>query len=313
MSVVSAPSATIARTKDPRIRLVVMAVVLAIAVVAFLFLFVRGSWAFAIPRRATVIGAMTIAAFAQGVGTVIFHTVTQNRILTPSIMGFESMYTLMQTMLVWFFGGSAVAQTDGYFKLILHTAQMVTLATVLYRWLLSGTAASLHVLLLVGVVFGMAFSSVSEFMQRLLNPTDYDMLSVKLFGRLSSLDATYLPLAAIVCGVVAVVLWRRRFVLDTLLLGRETAINLGINYRRELTLILALTALLISFSTALVGPLAFFGFMVASITYQIAGTYRHGITMPMAFLLGMLTLVIGQFVLQHVFYAAGFLTVIIEF
>lgn len=313
MSVVSAPSATIARTKDPRIRLVIMAVVLAIAIVAFLFLFVRGSWAFAIPRRATVIGAMTIAAFAQGVGTVIFHTVTQNRILTPSIMGFESMYTLMQTMLVWFFGGSAVAQTEGYSKLILQTALMVILATLLYRWLFSGTAASLHVLLLVGVVFGMAFSSVSEFMQRLLNPTDYDMLSVKLFGRLSSLDATYLPLAGIVCGVVAVILWRRRFVLDTLLLGRETAINLGINYRRELTLILALTALLISFSTALVGPLTFFGFMVASITYQIAGTYRHGITMPMAFLLGMLTLVIGQFVLQHVFYAAGFLTVIIEF
>src|SRR5690625_4276383 len=303
MSVVNAPAATITRAKNPRIRLVIITGLLAIAIVAFLFLFVRGSFAFALPRRATMLGAMGIAAFAQGVGTVIFHTVTQNRILTPSIMGFDSMYTLLQTMLVWFFGGSALAQT----------ALMVAFATMLYRWLFSGTTGSLHVLLLVGVVFGMAFSSLSTFVQRLLDPTEYDMLSVRLFGRLSAMDATYLPLAAAVCGAVAVILWRKRFVLDTLLLGRETATTLGINYRRELTLMLALIALLVSFSTALVGPLTFYGVMVASITYQIAGTYRHSITMPMAFLLGLITLVVGQFVLQHVFYAAGFLTVIIEF
>jgi len=313
MSVVNAPAATITRAKNPRIRLVIITGLLAIAIVAFLFLFVRGSFAFALPRRATMLGAMAIAAFAQGVGTVIFHTVTQNRILTPSIMGFDSMYTLLQTMLVWFFGGSALAQTDGMAKLLVQTALMVAFATMLYRWLFSGTTGSLHVLLLVGVVFGMAFSSLSTFVQRLLDPTEYDMLSVRLFGRLSAMDATYLPLAAAVCGAVAVILWRKRFVLDTLLLGRETATTLGINYRRELTLMLALIALLVSFSTALVGPLTFYGFMVASITYQIAGTYRHSITMPMAFLLGLITLVVGQFVLQHVFYAAGFLTVIIEF
>lgn len=313
MSVVNAPAATITRAKDPKVRLIIVGAILAVAIVAFLFLFVRGSFAFALPRRATMLGAMAIAAFAQGVGTVVFHTVTQNRILTPSIMGFDSMYALLQTMLVWFFGGSALAQTDGLGKLLLQTALMVVFATLLYRWLFSGTTGSLHVLLLVGVVFGMAFDSLSTFVQRLLNPTDYDMLSVRLFGRLSAMDPTHLPLAAAVCAGVAVILWRKRFVLDTLLLGRETAVNLGINYRREMTLMLALIALLVSFSTALVGPLTFYGFMVASITYQIAGTYRHGITMPMAFLLGLVTLVVGQFVLQHVFYAAGFLTVIIEF
>src|SRR5690625_6838744 len=124
-------------------------------------------------------------------------------------------------MLVWFFGGSALAQTDGMAKLLVQTALMVAFATMLYRWLFSGTTGSLHVLLLVGVVLSMAFSSLSTFVQRLLAPTEYDMLSVRLFGRLSAMDATYLPLAAAVCGAVAVILWRKRFVLDTLLLGRE--------------------------------------------------------------------------------------------
>lgn len=314
MSAVNVAAPPVARrTLSPQWRLVLVSALLAVAIVAFLFLFVRGSFAFAFPRRATMVGAMLIAAFAQGVGTVIFHTITQNRILTPSIMGFDSMYTLLQTLLVLFFGGAALAQSDGFAKLLIQTALMVGFATLLYRWLFSGKNSSLHLLLLVGVVFGMAFDSLSTFVQRLLNPTDYDMLSVRLFGRLSALDSTYLPLAAVVCGLVATVLWRRRHILDTLLLGKETAVNLGVNYKRELTLILALIALMVAFSTALVGPLTFYGFMVASITYQVAGTYRHGITMPMAVLLGMLTLVVGQFVLQHIFHAAGFLTVIIEF
>src|SRR5690625_6139027 len=115
--------------------------------------------------------------------------------------------------------------------LLVQSAFMVVFSSLLSRWLCSGTTGSLHFLLLVGVVFGMAFDSLSTFVQRLLNPTDYDMLSVRLFGRLSATDATHLPLAAAVCGVVAVILWRKRFVLDTLLLGRETASDLVINYR----------------------------------------------------------------------------------
>src|SRR5690625_1482636 len=74
----------------PRRRLVVLGAILLLVIAAFLFLMVRGSYSFAVPRRATMLGAMAVAAFAQGVGTVVFHTVTQNRILTPSIMGFDS-------------------------------------------------------------------------------------------------------------------------------------------------------------------------------------------------------------------------------
>ena len=76
---------------------------------------------------------------------------------------------------------------------------------------------------------------------------------------------------------------------------------------------LILIAVMVAFSTALVGPMTFYGFIVALLAYQAAGTYRHAFVMPMAFLLGLLTLVAGQFVMQHVFSASGFLTVIIEF
>lgn len=298
---------------SPTARLVLLAVIVAIACACFLLLFIRGSFDFAFPRRLTMLGAMVVAAFTQGIGTVVFHTVTHNRILTPSIIGFDSLYVLMQTVLVFVFGGTVLTSTEGIPKLLAQTVLMVVFATLLYRWLFSGRFGSLYILLLVGVVLGLSFDSVSVFLQRLLSPTEYDLLSVELFGRISKVDADYLPLAFTVCAVIGVLLWRRRATLDVLLLGRDQATSLGINHTRELTLMLMVIAILVAFSTALVGPMTFYGFIVAILAYQLAGDYRHQFVLPMAFLLGLLTLVLGQFVLQHVFAAGGLLTVLIEF
>ncbi len=297
----------------PRRRLLVAAAVLAAAIACFLLLFVRGSFEFAVERRATMLGAMAVAAFAHGLGTVVFHTVTDNRLLTPSIVGFDSLYVLMQTVMVFVFGGSVIARTDGTPKVVAQTITMVLFATILYRWLFSGRLGSLLTMLLVGVVLGLAFDSLSTFLQRLLSPTEYDLLSVRLFGRLSGVNPGMLPLAFAVCAAVGTVLWRRRFRLDALLLGRDSATTIGVDHKRELTVMLILVALLIAFSTALAGPMTFFGFVVATMAYQVTGSYQHRYVLPMAFLLGMLTLVVGQFVMQHIFYAAGFLTVGIEF
>ena len=76
---------------------------------------------------------------------------------------------------------------------------------------------------------------------------------------------------------------------------------------------LMVVATLVSFSTALVGPMTFFGFLAATLAYQLAGTHRHAFVLPLAVLLGVIALAGGQFIMQHLFYAAGFLTVIIEF
>lgn len=260
-----------------------------------------------------MLGAMVVAAFTQAIGTVVFHTITQNRILSPSIMGFDSLYVLLQTLLVFVFGGSVLAQTEGMTKVLVQTALMVGLATLLYRWLFSGRFSNLFLLLLVGVVMGMAFDSLSAFMQRVIDPTSYDMLSVTLFGRMNAADASLFPLAFSLCALCGVIIWSRRRTLDVLLLGRDNATAIGVSYKKELTLQLILIAVMVSFSTALVGPMTFFGFLVATLAYQLAGTYKHAYVMPMAFLLGLTALVAGQFILQHVFYAAGFLTIVIEF
>ncbi len=315
---VSAASGSAPSVRRPWLRFALVGAVVLVGALAVLFYDLpmdpsrRGFW-LALEMRGVTVATIVLVAVCQAWATVLFHTATSNRILTPSIMGFDALYVVMQTALVFFFGGAALAATDGLPKVALQSILMVGFATVLYGWLFAGRRGSLHIMLLIGIVLGVGFGSLSTVMQRLLTPSDFDLLSARLFGNMSNSHPEYLPWAAVIVAAVAAAVWHARHRLDVLALGRDTATSLGIAYKRQVTLMLVLIAVLISISTTLVGPMTFFGFIVATLAYQLAGSPRHGVVLPFAALLAMATLLAGYFVLRHVFYAAGMLTVIIEF
>ena len=66
-------------------------------------------------------------------------------------------------------------------------------------------------------------------------------------------------------------------------------------------------------ATALVGPVTFFGLLVASLAYQITGSSKHCYVLPVAVLLAIVTLVGGQVVLERVFAFDTALSIVIEF
>jgi len=305
------------RRTRPGLRIAVVGVVALVAVLAVLTYDIgpevgsRGFW-LVVEFRVVSVVTLVLVGICQAVATVVFQTATSNRILTPSIMGFEAMYVLMQTALVFFLGAEAMAATDGVLKVFVQSALMVGLATLLYSWLFAGRRGDLHTTLLVGVVLGLGFASLSTFMQRLLTPGEFDVLAARLFGNLSNSDEDYLPYAWVVVAVALALLWRRRHRLDVLGLGRDSATSLGLSHKREVLVALVLTAVLISVSTTLVGPLTFLGFVVAILSYQLAGSAEHRFVLPFASLLGIAMLAVGYFVLHHVFYAGGLLSVVLE-
>ncbi|KYB45278.1 hypothetical protein AB664_01285 [Brucella anthropi] len=77
--------------------------------------------------------------------------------------------------------------------------------------------------------------------------------------------------------------------------------------------ILLIVTILVSVSTALVGPITFFGLLVANLAYMIAGSSKHRIVLPIAVLLAILCIVGGQTILERVFSFNTALSVIIEF
>ncbi|WP_291799410.1 MULTISPECIES: iron chelate uptake ABC transporter family permease subunit [Brevibacterium] len=271
----------------------------------------RGFWLIA-QMRATNLVVIVVVAFCQAIATVSFQTVTNNRILTPSIMGFESLYILVQTGAVFFIGLGGIAALTGLWQFLLQIGLMVGFAAALYGWLLAGRRGNLHITLLVGIVLGGGLGAASTFMQRLLTPSEFDVLTARLIGSIATADTEYLwvsiPLAALAGGA----LWLRSSRLNVLALGRETAINLGINHRRQTIVVLLLVAVLMAISTALVGPMTFLGFLVAMIAYQLADTYDHRFIFPLAWLVGIVVLAGSHFVLKNLFYAEGSVGIIIE-
>ena len=271
----------------------------------------RGYWLIA-QRRLNSVIAMAVVALCQAVATVAFQTVTNNRIITPSIMGFESLYVAIHTSTVYFLGAAGLNNARTLEMFVVQLVLMVGLSLILYTWLLAGDNPNMHAMLLVGIVLGGGLGSVSTFMQRLLTPSEFDVLTARLFGSVNNADPAYYPLAVPLVLVAAglMVLNSRR--LNVLGLGRDVAVNLGVNHKKHAVFTLVLVSVLIAVSTALVGPMTFLGFLVATLAYQFADTYDHRYVFPMAALLGYCILAGAYFVMNHIFYAQGVVSIIIE-
>ena len=271
----------------------------------------RGYWLIA-QRRLNSVIAMAVVALCQAVATVAFQTVTNNRIITPSIMGFESLYVAIHTSTVYFLGAAGLNNARTLEMFVIQLVLMVGLSLILYTWLLAGDNPNMHAMLLVGIVLGGGLGSVSTFMQRLLTPSEFDVLTARLFGSVNNADPAYYPLAVPLVLVAAglMVLNSRR--LNVLGLGRDVAVNLGVNHKKHAVFTLVLVSVLMAVSTALVGPMTFLGFLVATLAYQFADTYDHRYVFPMAALLGYCILAGAYFVMNHIFYAQGVVSIIIE-
>lgn len=297
----------------PGLRLAALGIIVAGLIAVYLFTDVPGSLAFAVRIRSLTVIAMIVVAVAVGVSTVVFHTITQNRILTPSIMGFDAFYMLISTVIVFLFGATSFLRADGLTLWFVQVVVMVGFSMTLFTWMFGGKRRSIHLMLLVGIVLGTFFRSFTEWMQRMLDPLDFQVLSDAMFASLTRPDPLLLAFTGVlvVLSCVAVIPLLRT--LDVLTLGEPVAIGLGINHRRTVMKLFIVVSVMIAASTALVGPILFFGLIVANLAYAFAGTFRHVWTLPSAALIGVLCLLGGQLVLDKIFAFGGSLSMIIEF
>lgn len=289
-------------------------IVLALAASALFVLYdLPRAWQFVIERRIITVVGLSVVGIAIGASTVAFQTITANKILTPSLMGFDAMFVLIQTVIVFVFGTVLFNSADSLVLFAINSCLMLGLSLLLFGVVFAGGRMSLDLLLLVGIVVGVLFRSLSSLLARMIDPGEYQVLQDRFFATFSFIDVRLLVLSAILIIAVVAAIWARRRTLDVILLGREPAISLGVNYRREVILILVACSLLVSASTALVGPVTFFGLIVANLAYVLVRTDRHAWTIPAASALGMLSLVAGQWILGKVFAFNTSLSVIIEF
>ncbi len=267
------------------------------------------TWTF----RLTKLASLLLIAYAISVSTVLFQTVVNNRLLTPSIMGFDQLYILIKTVTIYFLGSLSLPFLNEEGQLVLESLILIIFSISLFRWLFSGSLKGLHLTLLIGVVLGGFFFSLRMFMQLQLNPDQMMNLTDIMFANFNKFNTSLISFATIIIFIISLIGWRSRHLLDILSLGRENALNLGVDYHKSATAILIFVSILVSISTALVGPVTFFGLLVANLSYELSPQAKHSIVVPIAILLAIICLVGGQFILEQVFNMAGRLSFIIEF
>lgn len=279
----------------------------------FLTLNANGNWDFILPLRATKLASLLLVAYAVGVSMLLFQTLTNNPILTPSILGFDSLYIFLQTLLVAVLGGVGYTHLPPMGKFGFELAAMVGGSLLLFQILLRQGGRDLVRMILIGVIFGILFRSLSSLLQRLIDPEEFAVAQAYTFASFNSVNQQMLAIAAVILFISSVFIWRERYRLDVHMLGRDQAINLGIPYTRHTLWLLAWVAVLVATSTALVGPVSFFGLLVAALANHFAPNMKHSTRLPMVFLTAALLLVAGQTVFEHVLGMKAVLSVVVEF
>ncbi|MGM0218839.1 iron chelate uptake ABC transporter family permease subunit [Enterococcus sp. AZ126] len=290
---------------------------LLIAVIAVCALYLSyktyGNWAFALELRGKKLLAFVFVGIAATFSTISFQTMTQNHFLTPNILGLDSLYVFIQTLLFFFLGGQQLLGNETIATFLLNVLLMVSASIMLSRFLLRKGGNDLFLLLMIGIILGTFFNSISTFLQVVMDPNEYDLLQGKLFASFGNVNSQHLVIAGILITFLIGFLWIKSHALDVLHLGNEQATSLGINVPRFQFILLTVISGLIGLSTALVGPVTFLGFIVANMSYQLMGTYRHRELFLGGSLLSILLLVFGQFLVEQVFQLNTTLSIVIEF
>ena len=287
------------------IKLIAIALIAIIIVAAFLFIGVKFHnhklLRYAMKLRIPKVIAMIITAFAIGAATIIFQSVINNTIVTPCLLGMNALYTLIHTSVVFVLGSGSILFTNDNLSFLVDLVLMGIIATVVYSWLFKMTGHNVLYVLLVGTVLTSFFSSIQSTLTRVMDPNEYDTLLTSLVASFSNINSEIIIFSVIILALIGVIFRKELALLDVITLGKEQAINLGVDYDRCIRRLLLAITLCIAVATAMVGPISFLGLIIANISRQLLKTYRHTQLIAGAALMGVIALIGGQFIVERVF------------
>ena len=291
--------------RSNRRKLCIMAALVLLAAAAYMTVDVNFGnaklLAYSMRIRAPKLIVMLITAFAIGGASLVFQSIINNTIVTPCLLGMNSLYTLIHTAVVFCVGSGSVLASNANAAFAIDLVLMGITATLIYSYLFKKTKHNVLYVLLVGTVLTSFFSSVQSTMTRVMDPNEYDTLLTTLVASFSNVNAEIILFALAVLAAVIFLLRRELALLDVLTLGKEQAINLGVDYDRCIRRLLLGVTLAIAVATAMVGPISFLGLIIANLARQLLRTYRHTQLILGSALFGMIVLVGGQIIVEHVF------------
>lgn len=282
-------------------------------VLSCLYIFVDYSSEYILMLRIKKTLAVIVVCYATGYSTVAFQAITSNYILTPSIMGLESLYIFLQTLVIYFIGSKQLSNMSSLAEFFISLILMIIFSMILYVYLFEKVSSNVNIIVLCGIIIAGFFASLSTFMQVLLDPNEFLVLQGKIFASINKVAYDYLSASILIALIIIIISTRYMRKLDVLSLGRENSLSLGLNYSKIVKELFVQIALLVSLSTVLVGPMTFLGIIVVSITRQRLKTYKHKYKTIYATLIGIVLLEVSLFIMERLLSYDAAITIVINF
>ena len=251
--------------------------------------------------RIPTLVVMMIAAFSIGSASLIFQSIINNRIVTPCLLGMNAMYTLVHTAVIFVVGSGSILATNANLSFTVDLIVMSVVATFIYSFMFEKTGNNVLYVLLIGTVLSSFFGSIQSTMIRVMDPNEYDALLTTLVADFNNVNVEVIYFSLILLIALTIFLWKDLKLLDVITLGKAQAINLGVDYDRTVRRLLLGVVLCIAVATAMVGPISFLGLIIANLARQLLKTHKHNHLILGSALMGMLAIIAGQFVSQHIF------------
>lgn len=225
---------------------------------------------------------------ALAVSGLLLQTAFHNPLAGPSIFGINSGASLGVAFVMLFLGGSitsGVVSISGFAAIII--AAFIGASVVMGILLLFSTMVKNNVMLLiVGIMIGYISSSAISLLNFFATEEGVHSYMMWGLGNFGGIPMSQIPVFSFVTilGLVCSLLLIKP--LNTILLGKQYAENLGINTVRLRNYLLFVTGLLTAATTAFCGPIAFIGLAVPHIARMLLRTENHKHLIPATILTG---------------------------
>ncbi len=258
------------------------------------------NYSFFLGRRIPKVLVMYVLALGIGTSTLVFQTITMNRILTPSILGMDAIFLVFNVSLAFLSKNLIKLISNPYLYFLVSSSFTIIITFIIFKSIFDKEHINIQKIVLIGIVIGTMLRSVATLLQMAMDPNEFNIVNDLGYASINNANTTLIYFVIPLLLFIIFCFLKANKKLDIMLLGREQSINLGLNYEKLSRRYLLLIAVLISITTSLVGPITFFGIVIVNIAREISASFKHKDLIILTMLIGSFILIFSQLLLERI-------------
>ena len=202
----------------------------------------RNAYAGIMARTIPSLAGMALCSALMAVLSLAFQTITENRVLTPAMIGFDSVFIASQALLVFLFGASTPLFANSALNYLFSSGLMMAVSVSMYGIILRKNKNNIVFLLLFGLILSGIVRSGVNYIEVLMDPDEFQQVRSATSVTVNNMNTSIIFITAPLMLLLTALMMGRHRVYDVMSLGEANARNLGIAYTEELRLNLLLIA-----------------------------------------------------------------------